>query len=156
MNTMKHFERNEWMKYVSNQVDSEKRSRMEEHLYTCEECLQTYIVALEEADNHSVTDHIHPNFTDKVINKIKVNELKTKQRRETSQAYKLAVYAVAACMTLLITFSGALETLDLNLKGMTDGISNRPRTVENMFINGWSDRLTQGTKDIIKKIDSNI
>lgn len=150
MSAIKHFDKKEWTEYVANKTSPEKSSQMEEHLYLCDKCLEIYISVSEKTENHSAVDQIHSGFTDRVMEKI------IKKPKEKSQAYKLAVYSIAACMTLLITFSGTFERLNMNVKGITASITNRPKAVENIFMSGWSERLTEENRDIIEKIDSNI
>lgn len=129
---MKHFEYQEWLKYVKDELEDKRREELENHLYTCDKCLNTYLQAIEENEIALPTLSTDTNFTDWIMSGIKaktavpdtknnVNELEmvpdtktaTKADPKTRPFYKQAVlhYVLAAVATLLLMFSGAFQSL---------------------------------------------
>lgn len=132
---MKHYEYKEWLKYVKDELDEKKREELENHLYTCDKCLNTYLQAIEESETAFPTLSDETNFTDWVMNGIeaktevpdtknnvveleKVPDTKVAIKMDTQAFqkrpfYKQAVfhYVLAAAATLLLMFSGAFQSL---------------------------------------------
>lgn len=48
---MDHYSLEEWLKYVENELGEEEREAYENHLYTCDQCLEVYLEAMEEVEN---------------------------------------------------------------------------------------------------------
>lgn len=72
---MTHLTNEEWEMYIKNELTSERRDRAEDHLYSCDHCLELYlgVVAELEAD---LPDFQHmEDLTDRVMNEIQHKQL---------------------------------------------------------------------------------
>ncbi|GLB61086.1 hypothetical protein [Cytobacillus sp. NCCP-133] len=48
---MDHYSLEEWLKYVKNELGVKEREVYEDHLYLCDQCLEVYLAAMDEADH---------------------------------------------------------------------------------------------------------
>jgi len=150
MSMLRHFDLNEWKKYINEQFDEEMKRQMEEHLVTCDLCLEIYVALCEEQNNDSVIVQNQTDFSDRILQKIRFAK-----KKETKRKKEIINYFIAASLTLLITVSAPFEMLYQKTKQVVSDNSNIG-FMEKMFINGWSENLTNGTKNIISKIDERI
>ncbi|MGE5329558.1 MAG: hypothetical protein ACM3KR_08630 [Deltaproteobacteria bacterium] len=147
---MNHFDSNEWKKYINEQLEEEMKKQMEEHLATCDLCLELYVMLCEEQCNDSGLIRVQADFSDKVL-----GEIKSIKRKDTGRKKEIVNYVIAASLTLFITASGTFQTLYQKTKQAVSSVPNIGFT-EKLFINGWSENLTNGTKNIINKINEKI
>ncbi|WP_413376134.1 hypothetical protein [Alkalihalobacillus sp. 1P02AB] len=61
------FTKEDWILYINGEVTRAMEETMEEHLYTCDECLDVYMVALEKIDVATSEPAI---FVDAVMEKV--------------------------------------------------------------------------------------
>lgn len=120
---MKHFTIDEWLQYVRNEINENLRDEFEEHLYTCDQCLDYYLQAVEENESSFPIISSQGNFTDLVMGEVtKAKQLKvvaskkSKSQPKTNTKkpfYQQAVfhYLLAAVATLMLTFTGAFHSL---------------------------------------------
>lgn len=113
---MKHYSYEQWTKYVKNELDGEDRILYEDHLYTCDQCLEVYLTAIEAEELPDIIDGTA--FTDNIMaqlpieNNIQDTNNETFPRKATA-FYKKTIfhYGVAAAMTLLLMSTGFFQTL---------------------------------------------
>lgn len=103
---MRHFEYEEWVKYVQGEVDEDVRHMYEQHLATCDLCLNRYIEALE--NNEDVFPELSKQFTDDVVNYVR-EHTKPKQQARKNQSF--FHYVIAAAMTLVLMGTGVFGEL---------------------------------------------
>jgi hypothetical protein len=120
---MKHFTIDEWLQYVRNEINENLRDEFEEHLYTCDQCLDYYLQAVEENESSFPILSSEGSFTDLVMGEVtKTKQLKvaasnkSKSQPKTNAKkpfYQQAVfhYLLAAVATLMLTFTGAFHSL---------------------------------------------
>ncbi len=131
---MKHYSYDEWQQYVKNEIDDRFREELENHLYTCDQCLDDYLQAVAANESSLPTLSNESSFTDRVMAMVPamvpdtVRTLNTMSNvpsvpdtiNETAIAqtkkrpfYQQAVfhYFLAAAATLLLMFSGVFQSL---------------------------------------------
>lgn len=121
-----HFTFKEWKSYLLDDMPSHKREKIEAHLYSCDHCLELYMLALED---ESVSDAVYPTnmeyrverheeWKDTLINTLpKINESnydtlsvqRTNQRKRLKQS--LFQYTIAASITFFLMFSGTFHSI---------------------------------------------
>lgn len=94
--------------YIEEQCTAEEQQLIEEHLYSCDSCLENYMNILDEQANMmpAILDSAH--FTDQVFENIRSRKQIEEKRSGTNP---LIHYFVAAGFTLLLMFSGAFNGL---------------------------------------------
>ena len=71
---MMHYSFEEWMKYVENELAEDVREIYEDHLYSCDQCLDLYLQAVAEEESKLPAMTNEANFTDFVM--AQVSEIK--------------------------------------------------------------------------------
>ncbi|GHI00609.1 anti-sigma factor family protein [Neobacillus kokaensis] len=174
---MTHYTTDEWQKYVRNELDSSTREELEAHLYTCEQCLEHYLQAVESNESSLPTISNEQSFTDCVM--LGISEQKavpdtkreiiremvpdtkdytkdnTKDDTQKKPFYQQALfhYLLAAVATLFLMFSGAFQSL-LKYTSSIDShlVEERKPSVTEGVMNktfAWMDSLEK--KEAIKK-----
>jgi anti-sigma factor RsiW len=64
---MKHYNYDEWLQYVKNEVNKKTRLELENHLYTCDECLDHYLQAMAANESSLPILANESTFTDMVM-----------------------------------------------------------------------------------------
>jgi len=154
---MTHFDRTMWTLFTQDKIDKKTYDEMMQHLECCTQCLETYMSTVEDTCRASAEILISPEFTDTVMSKVETRAVKSYPVNKPVKVSKppnvFVYYAAAACITLILSFSGAFQFL-LDDVPKTSGKADKPRSgVEKIFLNGWSDRLTNITKNLINKIN---
>lgn len=133
---MKHYTYDEWLQYVKDEITGKNREELENHLYTCDQCLETYLLAVTANESSLPILSNEADFTDAIMAEVSkqntmvpdtVEELNTmpivtsvpdtKQEERKSikkkPIYQQAAfhYLLAAVATILLTFTGTFQSL---------------------------------------------
>ncbi|MFL6563088.1 MAG: hypothetical protein ACJ8MO_44205, partial [Bacillus sp. (in: firmicutes)] len=127
---MKHYTYDEWLQYVKDGINEKTKEELEDHLYTCDQCLNDYLMAMEANESSLPILSDVSSFTELVMAEVSkqktavpdtdrnlitmliapsVPDTKVKKKR----LYQHAVfhYLLAAAATILLTFSGVFQSL---------------------------------------------
>lgn len=123
---MKHYSYDEWMQYVKDEIKDTDREQLENHLYTCDQCLEDYLQAITANETSLPVLSSENSFTDQVMAKVVPalvvpdtnntnntnNTINTTSSRK-KPFYQQAVfhYLLAAAATIVLMFSGAFQSL---------------------------------------------
>jgi len=124
---MKHYSFEEWLQYVNDEVNENTKEELENHLYSCDQCLDQYLIAVEASESSLPILSDSSDFTDLVMAEVSkqkpavpdtIGNLNTMSMvpsvPDTKKPfYQQAVfhYLLAAAATLLLTFSGVFQSL---------------------------------------------
>jgi hypothetical protein len=113
---MKHYNYEEWLSYVKNEVNDSTREDLDNHLYTCDQCLEQYLQAISEHESSLPLLSNESSFTDMVmagVSKQKEPAAMKPPVKHKKPFYQQAAfhYLIAAAATLLLTFSGVFQSL---------------------------------------------
>jgi anti-sigma factor RsiW len=99
----------DWMNYIQGQMNAEKEAKLEQHLPSCEKCLQTY----EEVLYTSIPNMEHefgetpPNMTNEIMSH--VHDISVIPHRKKRQVNLLFHYGLAASIVLLFMHFGLFD-----------------------------------------------
>lgn len=144
---MNHVNEAKWLAYVQHRLPENERAKLEEHLYSCDVCLDVFMSCLELADASMPLEAEHPAkaFDESVLRRIEIQP-RAKGIREL--LYRpLFRYAVAAAITALLMGAGAFD----GLKGQLEKWQTLAPTTQQASISG---RLTERTSDWLGKLES--
>ncbi|MEK5440468.1 MULTISPECIES: hypothetical protein [unclassified Fredinandcohnia] len=104
---MRHYRDEEWLMYMKDELAESRRGELEDHLYSCDQCLEIYMKLVEDqAVELPDLENIH--FTDEVVMKLPVN--KEKQKKSILQS-PIFHYGVAAVVTLSLMSTGVFQSM---------------------------------------------
>ena len=151
---MKHYTYDEWLQYVRNEITGKTREEFENHLYTCDQCLEVYLQAVTANESSLPILSNETSFTDAVMAEVSkkqgmVSDTKFAEKKSNKKKpfYKQAAfhYLLAAAATILLTFTGAFQSLatyanSLETKQVQE---KRPSMTEGMMNKtfAWMDSL---------------
>ncbi len=125
---MRHFSNEEWLLYIKDQLEEPKREELENHLFSCDQCLEIYM-ELVEAQAEELPNLENDGFTDEVVLKLPVK--KEKQGKPFLQS-PIFHYGVAAVVTLTLMSTGVFQSMtgivgtveSSNFSGQKQSVSN--------------------------------
>src|SRR5690606_13818515 len=100
---MNHKSYENWLEYVRDELNEETREIYENHLYSCDHCLELYLKAVEAEEFQMPEMADSSSFADSIMHQ--VTELKkptSKPKRKISQKQTIFNYFVAAAVTLVL------------------------------------------------------
>ncbi|MGM0845149.1 MAG: hypothetical protein ACQEUT_09240 [Bacillota bacterium] len=111
---MKHIPYEDFLNYIDDGLSESVREQYEEHLYSCDFCMEIYLAALEANESSLPVLSDEAGFTDKVMTEIVVQKqsVNTVSGKEQKLYQKAVVhYIVAAAMTILLMSTGVFQQL---------------------------------------------
>lgn len=154
---MDHYNEEVLILYSEGSVDERLEEDIENHLLICDECRNRYIQIIECYHMADCENQISSEFTDKVMKDIKSEKIGNKVRKKKRVAPEIFFYYVAAaCITLLFTYNGILDSLVTGFSDMTTSIAKTPASIEQSVSDGWTERLVNDTSALISKLKPQI
>lgn len=153
---MGHYNEEELILYSEGCIDERLEKEIEEHLLVCEECRDKYIQIVECYHMDGIENQIPSEFTDNVMKKIKTTGVRRKNKKKRVAPEVFLYYVAAACITLIFSYNGVLDSLVSGFYDMTISIAKTPVSIEQRMPNGWTERLTEDTSTLISKLKPQI
>jgi len=154
---MDHYNEEVLILYSEGCADERLEKDIEEHLLICDECRDRYIQIVECYHMIDCENQVSSEFTDKVMRDVKSYKGRSKVRRKKRVAPEIFFYYVAAaCITLLFTYNGFLDSLVSGFSDMTTSIAKTPASIEQSVSDGWTERLANDTSALISKLKPQI
>ncbi|MEH6905224.1 anti-sigma factor family protein [Neobacillus drentensis] len=173
---MKHYNYDEWLQYVKDEINEKDKQELEDHLYTCDQCLTHYLLAIEANETSLPILSDMSEFTDLVMAEVSkqkivvpdttgnfntmlmvpsVPDTKTEIKKKPFYQQALFHYLLAAAATILLTFTGAFQSLATYanaLESPKQQVQEKKPSVTEGVINktfAWMDSLEK--KGAVKK-----
>ena len=116
---IQHYTNDLWLAYIQDQQPEEERFRMEEHLESCDDCLQAYMVSLNllplaEPGEELVSEA----FTNQVMTAlVNLHPVEKKLLSKEKWFHRTIVhYAAAAAVTIIVMSSGVFSEMPKQLE----------------------------------------
>lgn len=106
---MSHIEYKQLVAYVTEEIDEAARQIYEQHLETCDLCLERYMQAIEASAE--TFPKLADDFTETVVNYVREHTKPKEHKKQSIFQKSFFHYAVAAAMTLLLMVSGIFGQL---------------------------------------------
>jgi hypothetical protein len=158
--SMKHYPVNVWNEFMEGRLSPQEQIEAEEHLYGCDECLELYMAALEQAADVPLLPQEPRMFDEQVM--LQLNGSPSLQPKRASEQdsspspakrrllqHPLFHYTVAASITLLLMSSGAFRYVT----DQTDEWRNTLSMGNHSSISEqWTDQATEAISNIQLKL----
>ncbi|MGD6968237.1 hypothetical protein ACQCVP_17550 [Rossellomorea vietnamensis] len=111
---MKHIPYEDWLKYVEDGLREPVREQYEEHLYSCDHCMEIYLAALQsnETSLPALPDALR--FADHIMADVLAGkQVEPPAAGKEEKFYQRAAfhYIVAAAMTILLMTTGVFQQM---------------------------------------------
>lgn len=154
---MRHYNEEELILYSEACIDEKLEREIEEHLLICDECRDRYIQIVECYHMSDCENQISLEFTDNVMKSIRTDNSRSKTKKKKRVAPEVFFYyVVAACITLLFSYNGSLDSLVSAFSEITTSIARTPASIEQRVSDGWTERLVDDTSTLVSKFKPQI
>ena len=152
---MKHYDYIEWIFYKKKVLSEEKMTEMEEHLYTCDDCMNIFFSLIDDEEVEKAEKSLSLDFTANIMINIenmkympKPKVSKSKIRSKDILIYYMAVASVTIVLTLGGFYNGLVDMVpyvtqsttinqNINLPNMVADISGKIVNKTSDFINDF-------------------
>lgn len=153
---MKHYDYVEWVLYKNNILDDEIYNEMEEHLFICDDCMETFLSLIDEAEIDKAGNLISMNFTDKIMDNIKnIRPIKKPTKKKVSNDFFI-YYTAVASVAIILTASGFFGRLVDTVPHITANISIQENRVRPNIIYNFSESITSKTSNFVNNFQFRI
>lgn len=151
---MKHYDYIEWLLYKNKMLPIEKLDEMEQHLFTCDTCMEIFLSLIDEKEIESAGRLITEDFTSNVIKnipKLKIVKSKVKQKKKIFN-YQFGYYVAVASVTIILTLGGFYTDLVDTVPKISESIiviDKHPNIIAN-----FSDSIVDSTSSFLFSIEN--
>ncbi len=145
---MKHYDYLEWVLYKKDLLDKKNHNKMEEHLFHCDSCMETFISLIDEEEIENAKSLIPEDFNQKLMNKIE-NLTPIKQVRKKQDKFPkdfFLYYTATAAVAIILTASGVFNSIVDNLPGT---INIDQSKLDTSKIYSFTEKISQETSNFI-------
>lgn len=143
---MRHYQKAEWKLYIQDEVESEKKEKMEKHLYDCDQCLDLYLSEIEKIDEKGFKEWISPQFTEVVMDRIVLENIQLPKKNAKKGFTNVFIcYVVAASITLLLMYNGVFDFIGYTIPQATNQFIDSTKITGEFFTNNYSERFLNDT-----------
>lgn len=151
---MKHYDYVEWLFYKKNMLSIEKMDEMEEHLYSCDECMELFLSLINEEEIKIASTIVPEDFNQNIMSKIKSTKVKKIQPIKKPVKYPFGYFVAVASVTIVLTLGGVFTNLVDTVPNISASIStlqqpDRPNRIFNL-----SEKIVNRTSKFIVSIEN--
>ncbi len=104
---MNHYNQETWLAYLNNELPENQHEEIENHLYSCDHCLEHYMQLLDDTAVDFPESQADNTFTEEILRQL---PFESKKKRTFTQ-HPLFHYGVAAAVTVVLMSSGFFQNL---------------------------------------------
>lgn len=152
---MKHYDSIEWTLYKKNLLEDKIYNEMEEHLFQCDECMDTFLSLIDEEEVENAEYFVPEDFAENLMKNIEkitpINQSRKKPTRKKRMFPKdfFLYYTATAAVAIVLTATGVFTTMVDSAPDLTRDISIEETKINKSSIYKLSQRLTEETSDFI-------
>ena len=152
---MKHYDQVEWSLYKNNLLDEKIYEAMEEHLYECDQCLDTFLSLIDENEIEEAGKIVSEGFTDNLMINIKgLTPINKQMKRKSRLPQDFFIYYTAvASVTILLTAGGVFSKLVETVPQISANISIQEEKIMKNPIYNISQEITKKTSIFVKDFE---
>lgn len=154
---MTHFSKKQWILYKKNLLSEEDSIKMEDHLYTCDTCMDIFLSLIDIEDLDLVEETISSDFTKSVMKKIdgvipiskNTNKFVNNRTRKKKMIENIFMYYVAVASVVLVLTAGGVFTkmTELPIENIKVDNERTSKGLEKVY--SFSEKITEGTNTFI-------
>lgn len=153
---MKHYDYMEWFFYKKKYISDEKYAEMEEHLYSCDECMHTFLSLIDNDEVTKAEEVISSDFTINVMKNVKNVKYKPMPKAEkpaTSFISGFGHYVAVAAVVILLTWSGFFSGLVDVMPKMAEKTIAREKVNKLNVVYNLSENIVHRTSSFINNFE---
>ncbi len=151
---MKHYDYVEWLFYKKNMLSIEKVDEMEEHLYSCDLCMEIFLSLIDEEEISAASKIVPEDFSQNIMSKIHENKVKKIQAPKKPAKYPFGYFVAVASVTIVLTMGGFFTNLVDNVPDISASVSMLEKKDRPNKIFDLSEKIVNGTSKFIVSIEN--
>lgn len=148
---MKHYSAEEWSAFYQKD-ESLDLLVMEDHLLECDQCLELFLLAVEQTDLKSIEQRIPADFNRKTSQRLLEPVVWEHPSRDYKPRWLAANYVAAAILTVMLMGGGVFQTLALKASEVPVRHSLNYSQKINSFLSRWPGQLMDSTWEKLDKL----
>lgn len=148
---MKHYSAEEWSAFYRKE-ESLSLLAMEDHLLECDECLELFLQAVEQADLKSIEQRIPAGFNQRTGQMLQGPVVLELPRKDFRPRWMAANYVAAAILTVMLMGGGVFQTLAVKASEVPVRYPSSYSQKINTFLSSWPEQLMDSTWGRIDKL----
>ncbi|SDP97259.1 hypothetical protein SAMN05216565_1276 [Litchfieldia salsa] len=104
---MNHYNYEDWTRYINDELAEDQREKVEDHLYSCDQCLEIYMSFVDQSEQ---LPKLTSEFTDDVMRQLSLGKQPATRKKTFAQA-TLFHYGIAATITFGLMSSGFFQNI---------------------------------------------
>nr|WP_300001580.1 hypothetical protein [Tissierella sp.] len=163
---MTHYEKERWILYKNNLLSQEENLEMEDHLYTCDACMNIFLSLIDNEEESLAESALSSSFTEDIMKQIdsitpitkktskKSDPSNNKSVRKKKMIENIFMYYVAAASVVLVLTAGGAFTKMTEFP-IASIAADTERTNQGLGkVYSFSQKITQGTNSFINNLGS--
>ena len=153
---MKHYDHIEWILYKKKLFPEEKMLKMEEHLYSCDRCLETFLSLVDNEEIDKANKDLSIDFTDQIMAKIEnIYHMPKPKNNKANKKYReiFIYYTAVAAVTLVLTMGGIFTRLVDTLPQVAQSTTTVEAIEIPNIVADVSGRIVNKTADFINNFE---
>ena len=151
---MKHYDYVEWLFYKKNMLSIEKLDEMEEHLYSCDECMEIFLSLIDEEEINRASEIISESFNQNVMKKIQASKVKKISQHKKQVKYQFGYFVAVASVTIVLTLGGFFTNLVDTVPNISASVSMLEKPDRPNRIFDLSEKIVNRTSKFIGSIEN--
>jgi hypothetical protein len=148
---MKHYSAEEWSAFYRKEENLDLLA-MEDHLLECDQCLELFLLAVEQGDLKSIEQRIPADFNRKTSQMLQGPVVLELPRKDFRPRWLAANYVAAAILTVMLMGGGVFQTLALKASEVPVRHPSSYSQKINSFLSSWPEQLKDSTWGRIDKL----
>lgn len=158
---MTHFSKGKWISYKDNLLPREDYIKMEDHLYTCDTCMDIFLSLIDSEELDLVETVVPSGFTENIMIKIEVvipitkatnrvsNSYINKTKRKKKMIKDIFMYYVAVASVVLVLTAGGVFTkmAELPVENIKVDLQKTSKRIGKIY--SLTEKITDSTNDFI-------
>ncbi len=153
---MTHYDYIEWIFYKEKVFPKEKMIKMEEHLYTCSECMDIFLSLIDAKEVNKAEEFLSQDFTDGVMKSIEnIKHIPKSKVKKSNINYRdvFTYYVAVASVAIVLTLGGFYSGLVDMVPRVTQSTTIKAHTnLPNMVVD-ISGKIVNRTSDFINNFE---
>lgn len=146
---MIHFSKENWISFKKDRLSEEERLDMEDHLYTCDSCMDIYLQLIDTEELNFAEMMISSDFTEGVMEKVDKMTPRPKPLRKKKMIENIFIYYVAAASVVLALTAGGVFSKIADIPIEKIGVDAMKTQASMGSIYSFTAKITDNTNNFI-------
>lgn len=152
---MDHFSKEKWIAFKRDEVLEEEKRLMEDHLYTCDTCMDSLLNLIDDEELDFAEMMISEDFTSNLMKKLDPVTPISRLTKKKKMIENIFIYYVAAASVVLVLTAGGAFTkmTEIPLENIRVDSFKTQESLGSIF--AFTEKITDSTNSFINNFEIN-